>query len=298
MKAAHHIVTMAMLTVVCASSPAFSQESDESTSTRSLSFGIGFPEDSQPFQGQVGLATGIFPEHEGSNDHAATALPLIDIRKRNAYFLRGGSTNINNGLASAGVTLLHFSYAEESRRHIQLVMGPLIRAYAGRDESDSDALNGLGDIDPGIGVGGFIAFSAGSWLANLSMSPQDTGNGNDGTLATFDITHTAPIKNGLDLSTSLSTSWADGDYMRGYYGVSAMQAAKSGYSPFDTGSGLKDTGLQVKLSYAMSSRLSLEGEIGYWRLLNDAADSPIVKNDGSADQVRSFVGLTYLLSDI
>jgi len=125
------------------------------------------------------------------------------------------------------------------------------------------------------------------------VSPQDVGNNNDGTLTTFDIEYTAFIKDSLKLSTSLSTSWADDDYMRGYFGVTDIQATQSGLSRFGSKSGFKDVGLQVKASYAMSLRWSFEGQVGYWRLLNDAADSPIVKDAGSVNQARGLIGLSY-----
>ncbi len=49
----------------------------------------------------------------------------------------------------------------------------------------------------------------------------------------------------------------------------------------------------MKASYAVSPSWSLEGQIGYWRLLNNAADSPITKNSGSANQVRGLIGFSY-----
>lgn len=176
---------------------------------------------------------------------------------------------------------------------MQIVIGSLVRAYGGRVESDSDVLSGLGDIDRSAGIGGFIEFSAGDWFANLSVSPQDVGNDNDGTLATFDIAYSTSIKDGLSLSTSLSTSWENDDYIQCYFGVTDAQAIKSGLSPFDSKSGFKDADLQVKASYAVTPHWSVEGQVGYWRLLNDAADSPIVKEEGSADQVRGLAGLSY-----
>ncbi|MCF6325224.1 MAG: MipA/OmpV family protein [Gammaproteobacteria bacterium] len=296
MKIPRSTVISTIITIISVSSPAFSQENtdnDELTHKRSLSVGIGFPDYSQSFQAKTGVGIGPVPEYEGSDDYAATGLPLIEIRKPGVFFVKGASINTNDGLASAGLTLLHFSYSEESRHRVQLVMGPLVRAYRGRDESDNDILNGLGDIDQSVGVGGFIALSTGAWLVNLSVSPQDVGNDTDGTLATFDIGYTVSIKNRLQLTTGLSTSWADDDYIQGYFGVSDAQAIRSGLSRFDITSGFKDTGIQMKASYAISPRWSLEGQIGYWRLLNDAADSPIVKDAGSADQVRGLIGLSY-----
>ncbi len=296
MKTLYSTVITTIITIVSAFSPAFSQDNtdkDEITNKRSLSAGIGFPGYSQPSQAKIGFGIGSFPEYEGSDSYATTGLPLIEIRKPGLFFVKGASINTNDGLASAGLTLFHFSYSEESHRRMQLVMGPLIRAYGGRDESDNDVLNGLGDIDRSVGVGGFIELSAGAWLANLSVSPRNVGNDTEGTLATFDIGYTTSIINLLKLTTGLSTSWADDDYMQGYFGVTDAQAIRSELSRFNITSGFKDVGIQMKASYAMSPRWSFEGQVGYWRLLNDATDSPIVKEVGSANQIRGLIGLSY-----
>jgi len=271
------------------------ENTDKNANARSISAGIGFPEYSQAFQAQIGLGIGAFPEYEGSDKYAATALPLFNIREQGAYFIKGASINANEGLASAGITLLHLSYSEKLSRRFNIVMGPLIRAYGGRKESDSDIdiLDGLGDIDRSVGIGAFIEYSAGTWLANLSVSPQDAGNDNDGTLATFDIVYTTYIKDVLRVSTALSISWADDDYMQAYYGVTDSQSVQSGFLRFDSKSGFKDIGIQLKAAYEVSPRWAIEGQLGYWRYLNDAADSQIVKDEGSVNQIRGLVGLSY-----
>jgi len=296
MKMRHNTVIAIFLLATGSFTPAFSQDdsnNNEVAGKRMLSAGIGFPDNSQPSQRKVGLGIGPFPEYEGSDEYAASTLPLIDIRKPAAYFLQGASINANDGLASAGLTIFHLSYSEESGRHVQLVMGLLIRAYRGRDETDSDVLNGLGDIEQGVGVGGFLEFNAGAWFANFTVSPEDVGRDHDGLLLAFVVEHSAQVSDGLRISTGLSTSWADDDYMQGYFGVTDAQATWTGLSRFDSNAGFKDVGIQLNVVNELSPRWSLEGEVGYWRLLNDAADSPIVKGEGSTNQVRGLIGLSY-----
>jgi len=288
MKTLHNTIFTTLIVVISVSAPAYSQ-----ANAKVLSAGIGFSDYSQPFQAKIGLGIGPVSEYEGSGKYGAIALPLVDIRKPGAYFLKGASINTNDGLASAGLTIFHFSYSKGSDHRLQFEIGPFVRAYGGRDETDSEVLSGLGDIDRSAGIGGFMEFSAGSWLAYVTMTPQDVGDDKEGNLATFDIEYTTSNKDGLKLSTGLSTSWADDDYMQGYFGVTNAQATQSRLSRFDSKAGLKDVGFQVKASYTLSPRWSLEGQAGYWRLLNDAADSPVVKDEGSVDQVRGLVGFSY-----
>ncbi|MGF1463829.1 MAG: MipA/OmpV family protein, partial [Maricaulaceae bacterium] len=62
-------------------------------------------------------------------------------------------------------------------------------------------------------------------------------------------------------------------------------AAASGLDVFDAGAGFRDVGLSSVLSYQLSKRWSLNSVVSYSRLIGDAADSPIVTEEGSPNQV-------------
>jgi len=101
---------------------------------------------------------------------------------------------------SAGLTIFHFAYAVSSEPQIQLFAGPLVQLHGERDESDSDTLNGLGNIDRSAAVGGFIEFNADSWSSNIRFSPQDVGDEVDGLLVGLDVLHISQISNKLTIS--------------------------------------------------------------------------------------------------
>ena len=259
---------------------------------RTVSLGIGIP-DSIDFQGSVGVAAGVVPDYGGSNDYAAAALPLIDIRQPGFLFIEGASVNPNDGLATVGWNALNFTYAAGSEEKFRLSLGPLARYSGGRDQEDNDALNGLGDIDGSVGAGGFLEASAGPWSADVTIVSQDAGDGGDGILVAFGAQYTARVNDGFIVSTGISSSWADDDYMQGFYGVTSGQAAGSGLAPFDADSGLKDVGVQLGASYEMAENWLVSGQVGYQRLLNDAADSPLVDDAGSPHQFRALLGVAY-----
>lgn len=294
------ILAAVIVSILFESTAAFAEsgaDNKRSTGSRALSVGIGFSDDPQPLQSKAGLGLGFLPKYEGSDKHAASSLLLLEITKRGAFFVRGASINPDNGILSAGISLLHLSYTVDSVRRLQVVMGPIIRAYGGRDESENDSLTGMGDMDRSAGSGGFIELNAESWRMNIGVSSQDISNDSsidtEGVLATLDIEHSALVTDSLRLSSGISTSWADDDYMQGYFGLNSAQAALTGLSEFVAKAGLKDVGLQLKASYRLSPQWVLEGQIGYWRLLNEAADSPIVKDEGSENQVRGLIGFSY-----
>ncbi len=265
---------------------------DAASGSRTVSVGIGIP-DSIDFQGSVGVAAGVVPDYEGSNDYAAAALPLIDISQPGFLFLKGASVNPNDGLATVGWNAFNFAYSVGSEEKLRLSLGPLARYSGGRDQDDNDALNGLGDIDGSVGAGGFFEANAGPWSADVTVVPQDAGDSGDGILVAFGAKYTARLNDGFVVSTGISSSWGDDDYMQGFYGVTSGQAASSGLAQFDADSGLKDVGVQLGASYEMAENWLVSGQAGYQRLLNDAADSPLVDDRGSPHQFRALFGVAY-----
>lgn len=281
-------------TLLLASYPLDAARAQDSTidESRKVDFGIGIPK-SFDFQGSIGAAVGVIPDYEGSDSYAATVLPLVDIRQPGFLFLQGASVNPNDGLASMGWNALNFTYSVGSEERLRLSMGPLVRMNRGRDHDDNDALIGLGDIDGSVGIGGFFEASAGPWSADITVVPQDAGYSGNGLLVAFGARYTAQINDRFVVSTGISSSWGDDDYMQGLFGVTSNQAARSGLARFDAEAGFKDVGLQVEASYAIFENWSVEGQVGYQRLLSDAADSPLVDKRGSPDQFRALAGVAY-----
>jgi len=280
--------------ITFSSQSVFSQEAPGiDTGSRELLIGVGFPDYSERFQGRIGLAVGFEPDYEGSDDISAAVLPLVEIGKPGVFFLKGATINPNDGISSAGMTIFHLSYIDNSKLMAQVIMGPLVRVNIGRNEDDSKILDGLGDIDPSVGIGGFIDFNKGSSHINFAIASQNAGDDKDGFLATLDLKYTFSISNNLTFSPIVSTSWANDDYMQGFFSVTKAQSRRSGLRHFDGEAGFKDIGVQFHASYAITEHLSVDGQAGYWRLLNDAAESPIVKDEGTNNQFRGLVGLTY-----
>lgn len=97
----------------------------------------------------------------------------------------------------------------------------------------------------------------------------------------------------LTLTPSLRTSWADKDHMQSYFGVSQDQAATSVHSRFDAKSGIKSVSVGAELGWTISENWMFSGNLGFSRLTGDAADSPLVKNEGSANQFMAVAVLAY-----
>jgi len=228
----------------------------------------------------LGGSVGFVPKYQGSSNYEVRALPYVDANYKDVVFVRG---------LAAGANLVN---VKGPRPGDGLRMGPILRYGFGRDESDDTALRGLGDIDDAIEAGGFIAYSAGPLLADLTLV-KDVAGGHDGVLADAGIAWRATISPRLRGSVRASTTWANDTYMSNVFGISPAQSARSGMRVHDAGAGIKDVGLALNLSYGLTENWSVSGRVAYSRLLGDAADSPIVADRGAKNQVGTFLTVAY-----
>ncbi len=228
----------------------------------------------------VGLGTGFKPDYEGSDDYELDVMPDLSVSYRDLVYLRHMELGAN-ALTVKG-----------PREGDKLQLGPLVRFRPGRDQDDNDALRGLGDVEYSVEAGAFLRYGAGPWSAGLTLV-QDIADGHDGALAEASVGYGMPIAAGLKASLRASSTWASDDTMQSFFGISAAQAARSGRAAYEAEAGIKNVGLTLGLEYELMKDVGLGGRIGYTRLLGDAADSPLVEGDGSADQLSVGLSLSY-----
>ena len=221
---------------------------------------------------ELGGGAMVTPEYEGSEDYQVMALPMVDIVWRDLVFL--------NAYKGLGVNIL---------KNERATLGMAVGYSFGRDEDDSDDLNGLGDVEGGAKLTAFAEYDFGPVRLSSELSGQISGD-DTGVLADFAVSKVYKVSDQLMLIPAVTTSIASDDYMTSYFGVSGAQSARSGLSAFDAEGGFKDVGLVVNARYMLDENWSLNGNLGYSRLLGDAADSPITKSE---NQLSSGLGLTY-----
>lgn len=229
---------------------------------------------------RIGAGALYQPEYEGSDEYEVSPAPLLMINYRDLVFLRGTTLGANA-----------FTW-QGPRESDKLQVGPLVRYQFGRDEDDSDDLRGMGDIDDSVELGGFITYSIGAWSTGLTLF-QDISDSHDGFTAKFNVGHRHSFSPKLRLRSELYTTWADENYTQTYFGVTAVQAARSGMRRYQAEGGIKDVGLTLDLDYSLTQNWGLTGRLGFKRMLGDAADSPLVEDRGSANQLTTGLFLSY-----
>lgn len=217
----------------------------------------------------LGVGAMIAPDYEGSDDYEAIPLPLIDLSWRDKVSIGtlGGPFIKVNFFKLNGPTPKDF-----------LTLSTAVRYGGGREQDDNDALQGLGDIDGGMMVSLAADYQYQDFGIGLAVNRDVTGD-REGTTVNAGLHYSFKLgvpRTMLTLGTDMT--WADDDYMGTTFGISAAQAAASrrGFAAFDASSGVKDVGVSAKVRHRWDDNIGLLGQVGYTRLLGDAADSPIV----------------------
>ncbi len=229
--------------------------------------------------GAIGLGVGVRPAYEGANDRKTRLMPNINLAYGDKFFLTD---------MTAGASLLKYKTAQD----VSISAGPLLALRRGRDEGDDAALAGLGDIDRSLDAGGFVRLRKGGWQARADVR-RDVTNGDGGTTVNLSGGYGMSLAQGLRLSASLDATWASTAYMNTFYGIDATQSANSGIARYAAGSGFKSVGASLMADRAISREWAGFASLRYKRLVGDAADSPIVADLGSPNQVTATVGIKY-----
>jgi outer membrane protein len=220
----------------------------------------------------VGAGLGVAPDYEGSQDFAPGVVPFV-----NAVWSNNLSFNLLGAKAKANLI------------PSPMWKGGVVGEYIPeRADVDSSAVDNMQDVDASFMVGGFVGFDVEGWSASIEAM-KDATNGNDGSILRLNGGYRLPVDQRLSLIFGVFATWADDDYMDAYFSVSAADAMRSGLRMYDADAGLKDMGASVTVTYKMAETWGLKGLASYKALVNDAADSPVVDNEGDANQFAASI---------
>lgn len=219
----------------------------------------------------------LSPDYEGSDDFEFRALPYISAKYDDwlSFSVPEGLklTAINEGGFRAGV---------------------LAGYRFDRDEDDNDALDGWGDIDGTAELGAFAEYRMDAF--KLAIDARQGLSDETGLQATLSLRHESRIGPSR-LSFGPQVTWADDDYTQTYFGITPTQAAAStiGFAPYAAEGGIKSYGLGLSVFTPVTDSWAITAIASVSQLTGDAADSPIVADEGSETQymVGVFAGYRF-----
>ena len=228
---------------------------------------------------EIGAGVGYGSKYEWSDDMEVEFLPVLGITWNDTVFL-----TTEDGLGVVAYDDHDFT-VEVSLNYDW-----------GRDQSDSSDLRGLGDVDgaPTLNLG--LEYEVGPVTPFVELTRHLGGP--DGLEVSFGVETMIPLsvlvgeepastaaesddedENGPAFLAAISTTWSDDKYMDSYFGINSTQSARSGLSRFNAESGFKAVGAELGFVYPVFESWEIRTMIEYARLIGDAADSPISKDD-------------------
>lgn len=239
--------------------------------------GIASAEDEWEFE--IGAGVGYGSKYEGSDDMEVEFLPVLGITWNDTVFL-----TTEDGLGVVAYDDHDFTVAVS------------LDYDWGRDQSDSSDLRGLGDVDgaPTLNLG--LEYEVGPVTPFVELTRHLGGP--DGLEVSFGVETMIPLsvllgeepastaaesddedESGPAFLAAISTTWSDDKYMDSYFGINSTQSARSGLSRFNAESGFKTVGAELGFVYPVFESWEIRTMVEYARLIGDAADSPISKDD-------------------
>ena len=218
--------------------------------------------------GTVGAVLVSSPAYAGSNERWNRIYPLLDYQWKNGWF--AGTTN--------GIGL---DFSKDPRTQF----GLRVTADLGREEKRSAALAGMGDIDIRPEFGAFFNYYASKEVFLTSSLRYGSGNDRKGLTVDLGAGWSDYVAPRWRLGLGLATTLLNANAMESRFGVSAAQAATSGYAEYTPGAGLRDVRGNLALTYIVTPRFLLTGAVTLAELLGDAKDSPLVRRSSQASGV-------------
>ncbi|MBF9235308.1 MipA/OmpV family protein [Microvirga alba] len=170
--------------------------------------------------------------------------------------------------------------------------GPVVRFEGGRYYGSERQLFGLRKVNWSIEPGLFAEYWPANWLRARAEVRYGV-NGYDGFVGDLEVDLVR--REGLyTFSIGPRVSFGDSNFARAYFSVTPFEASLNGLvTPFKAKGGVTSAGVLASASYAWSEQWTTTVYAGYRRLIGDAADSPITRRLGSADQFLVGASLSY-----
>ena len=158
-----------------------------------------------------------------------------------------------------------------------------VRLEGGRDEDESPALAGLGDVDDEVVGMAEVRRGLGDW-SNWLAARIMVGDSDIGTLGVLAAGHTfAASQPGTGIDLFAFTTFGTSGFINRDFGITPEQSAASGLAATDISGGYRSAGIQAIGRWRIGERWQLQAEIGYEQYSSDIGDSPIAADDYEAE---------------
>jgi MipA family protein len=265
---------LALTTALLLAAPAAAQDN-------SNAMNMPTPMEDDDWSGFIAIGPGTVPEYEGADRYQLIPFVVADLRYRSFTLqVRGQEARINV-LGNNG-----------------LIGGPVVAVRFPRSDVDG-RVGRLNTIATGVDAGLFVGYrfggdERGRGQVQVDVTGlRDVADVSNGFLATARISYAAVRSSKVRVDFDTSVSVADDKHMRTYFGITPAEAVRSGLAAYRPDGGVRDIGVGVNLGYQLGRRWGLFGRVGYNYYLDRAADSPVVKDEGSRNRLIAGAGISF-----
>jgi len=231
----------------------------------------------------AGVAVGMAPDYEGSDDTKGIVGPAFNYQFDNRYIRLAGpylSVNIIDSEVWS--------------------FGPAAFYRGGRDDDvDDRAVKNMVEIDGAVELGAFVGFMIRDennprirYGMNLDFLTDASGE-HDGFTIQLSGRAWYPASMMFDVGIIGGVTYADDDYMSTYFGITPVNVGTSGLALFEADGGIKDIYIQPMVMAHFSRSWHMAAGVRIKGLLSDAKDSPVVDDRGDSTQVIAGVAIAY-----
>jgi MipA family protein len=232
----------------------------------------------------VGFGLGVTPDYIGADDYFFGGLPLARYQFENSF-----------RYASLVGTFVDLNVIN----HPIIRFGPTGQLRFGRSNVSNRAVRQLPSISKTIEAGAFgglelVAPSDPRKRLKFDLRiQQDLAGEHDGWLGSGSVQGWYPIERLAEVGLALGTTYGSGDYMSTYFGVRSRDSGQSGLSAYDADAGFRDVRLTLGALVPVTEHWLVGAGVMFMRLVSNAADSPIVDDAGSPNQISGGLGVAY-----
>ncbi|MCY1740550.1 MipA/OmpV family protein [Ensifer sp. SL37] len=217
------------------------------------------------------------PAFEGAKDRKFLFSPVISLGRQG----QGPRFTSRNDSAS-------FAFFDND----QVRAGVIGRFITGRDEDTSEELKGLSQVKFGGEVGGFVdLYPVENVRARTEL--RHGIRSHHGIVADLAVDAFVDVTPQIRISGGPRATYATADFGRAYYGVNGSEALGSGLAPYAPASGWQSVGFGGAITWKATPKIETSAFVEYKHLVGVAADSSLVHQKGSPNQLTIGLSAVY-----
>jgi outer membrane protein len=239
------------------------------------------PEDDGRIHGVIAVGPGIIPDYDGANSYRIIPFAVATVQ-------RGGFSFELRGLGGRADLI----------PNDRIAVGPAFNIRLPRHH-DGSAVDLLDHIDTAVEAGGFVGArlggnGQGQGRVSIDLTAlADVSGVHDGFVASLGIAYAAARAERFLLTLDAQATYGSAGYQRTYLGITPEESRRSGLAAYRPGASLHDVAAGATFGYQFNTRWGLLARVSYSYLVGDAADSPIVREEGSRHQGLAGLALSY-----